>query len=47
VRFLFYLNLYRNIYMFTFKKKTYFETPPARFETGFGTISKFRSRTDL
>jgi hypothetical protein len=46
VRFLFYFNLYGNIYMFTFKK-IYFGTPPARSETGFGILSEFRSRTDL
>jgi hypothetical protein len=29
------------------KKKTYFGTSPARSETGFEILSKFRSRTDL
>jgi hypothetical protein len=28
-------------------KKTYFGTPPARSETGFGILSEFPSRTDL
>jgi hypothetical protein len=46
VRFLFYLNLYRNIHMFTFKKK-YFGTSPAISETVFGILSEFRSITDL
>jgi hypothetical protein len=42
VRFLFYsfyLNVYDNIYMFTFKKKPYFGTTPARSETGFGILT--------
>ena len=46
VRFLFYLNLYEDIYMFTFKKKHTSE-PPARSETRFGILIEFRSRTDL
>ena len=28
--------------MFTFKKKTYFGTPPARSETRFGILGEFR-----
>jgi hypothetical protein len=40
VRFLFYLNLYENIYMFTFKKKHTSE-PPARSETRFGILIEF------
>jgi hypothetical protein len=46
VRFLFYLNLYGNIYMFTFKKNILRNTP-VRSETGFGILSEFRSRIDL
>jgi hypothetical protein len=40
------MNLYGKIYIFTFKK-TYFGTPLARSETGFGILSEFWSRTDL
>ena len=46
VMFLFYLNLYGNIYMFTFKKNILWNTP-ARSETRFGILSEFRSRTNL
>ena len=47
VRFLFLSEFYIEISKCSPSKKTYFGTPPSRSETGFVSLSVFRSRTDL